>query len=56
MIISRPVINSASIAPNPTSANTTYVISVSVSEVSVEIEPLIIFCGTLNAGEEGEIF
>lgn len=50
--IKKPAIQSVSIAPNPVDANTQYLLAVVVTEIDVEIEPVIIYCGTFMCGEE----
>lgn len=53
--ILKPNIDSIIINPNPVSINTSYVISISVSEIQVTIEPIVIYCGTFYCGEDGDI-
>lgn len=48
-----PVIQTASIAPNPVTANTGYLLSVMVTEIELVIQPIIRYCGTFRCGEEG---
>lgn len=47
-----PHIDSVSIAPNPVNANTSFFISITVSEIEQLIEPIIIYSGTFYAGQE----
>lgn len=53
--ILKPSINSITITPNPVNANTSFHIAISVSEVEVTLEPILIYCGTFICGEDGDI-
>jgi hypothetical protein len=53
--ILKPQINSVTITPNPVNANTAFFIAISVSEVEVVLEPILIYSGTFACGEDGEI-
>lgn len=46
-----PRVDSASITPNPVSFNTKFLLSVSVSEETVTLEPYFYYSGDLYAGE-----
>lgn len=48
-----PVIQSASLVPNPVNANTAYLMAVTVTEIELIIEPIVRYCGTIICGEEG---
>ncbi len=48
-----PSFQSASIVPNPVNANTAYLLAISVTEVEIEIQPFIRYCGAFICGEEG---
>lgn len=52
----KPSIDSATITPNPVSQNAPFLIAISVSEIEIILEPLIIYCGTFYCGEDGELF
>lgn len=52
IVILKPSIDNVTITPNPVAANTPYLLTVTVTEVEVELEPIIIYCGTFYAGEE----
>ncbi|MEG0133412.1 MAG: hypothetical protein RR891_07670 [Clostridium sp.] len=47
-----PKINAATITPNPINANTTFLISINISEVEQILEPSISYCGTISASEQ----
>lgn len=47
-----PQINSVSIVPNPVSANTSFLIAITVSEIEQILEPILIYTGTFYSGEE----
>ena len=51
----KPSINSVTITPNPVNANTAFLIAVSVSEVEVTLEPILIYCGTFHCNEDGDL-
>lgn len=51
-VILIPSVESANISPNPVNANTSYVISITMTEIQVELEPIIWYCGTFICGEE----
>lgn len=55
MQVLRAVVDAVSVTPNPVAANTAYLIAVTVSEVLVELEAILIYSGTFNCGEEGDI-
>lgn len=54
-ILLKPHIDNIDINPNPVDQNKPYLIQVSVSEIEVELEPTVIYCGTFYAGEDGEL-
>lgn len=51
----KPQIDSAVITPNPVDHNKPFLIKVSVSEIEVILEPVIVYCGTFYCGEDGEL-
>lgn len=51
-VILKPNIDEVTITPNPVNTNTPYILAVAVSEVEIEIQPIIIYCGTFAVGEE----
>ncbi len=54
-VLLKPDIQSVAITPNPVSANTSFLMSVKVTEIEIILEPIIIYCGTFYCGESGEI-
>ena len=46
-----PRINAAVIMPNPVDFNTQFLISVTVSEETVTLEPAYFYSGEINSGE-----
>lgn len=52
-VILVPVIQSASISPNPVNANAAFLAAVLVTEIEKVLEPVVRYCGTLMCGEEG---
>lgn len=50
--ISEPRIDSVTITPNPVNANSYFLISVLVSEIEIILEPITIYSGTFNSGQE----
>ena len=50
-----PNIDSVSITPNPVNANASFLISVSVSEIEIALESILIYPGTFYCGEDGDI-
>ena len=48
-----PSVQSATISPNPVNANTAYLISITVAEIELILEPIFRYCGTFVCGEEG---
>ncbi|MBU5439506.1 hypothetical protein KQI42_15935 [Tissierella sp. MSJ-40] len=52
--ILKPVINTATINPNPVNQNNTFLISISVSEEEFLIEQTVIYCGMFITGQELE--
>ena len=53
--ILKPIINNVTINPNPVNQNTAFLISIAVTEDTVILEPILMYCGTFNCGEEGDI-
>lgn len=51
----KPQIDVVEINPNPVDQNKPYLIQVSVSEIELELEPTIVYCGTFYCGEDGEL-
>lgn len=51
----KPSIDGAAITPNPVNQNAAFLIAVSVSEIEVILEPIIVYCGTFYCGEDGEV-
>ena len=50
-IVQIPYFESASISPNPANMNTKFLLSVSVIEKSVTLDPYFYYSGDLYAGE-----
>lgn len=50
----KPKVDSVEIAPNPVNQNAAYKIQVSVSEIEIILEPIIVYSGTFYCGEDGE--
>lgn len=46
-----PQVDTVSIAPNPVNANTSYLLSILVTEIEQILEPILIYSGTFYAGE-----
>jgi hypothetical protein len=53
--ILKPSIDSVTITPNPVTINTSYLIAISVSEVEVILESILIYCGAFYCGEDGDL-
>lgn len=47
-----PNVDNITITPNPVSINTSFLISVKVSEITKVLEPESVYCGTLYCGQE----
>lgn len=47
-----PSILTSNLTPNPVSANTSYLIAVTVTETELILEPILRHCGTIICGEE----
>jgi len=52
----KPSIDNVAINPNPVNQNAAYLIQISVSEIEIILEPIIIYCGSFYCGEDGELF
>ena len=51
----KPQIDTIMITPNPVNQNTPYFIQISVTEIEIILEPIIVYSGTFYCGEDGEI-
>ena len=51
----KPRVDTVTITPNPVNQNTSYFIAISVTEIEIILEPILIYCGSFNCGEDGEI-